>query len=192
MARPLCLIKVIGYLLPVLRLDFSDDSELFDDFSELPLPDDLLPDLTSELPDRCPVLFETDWPEDELLPVLSEDLLSWLLVADSRGALLSDGAVVVERLVVVVVELCRVVPDGLLLVSVFTVDSLLEPDEVDLLTSLPDDASLEPDDLVPDVVVSLLLVVLVDCLTAPPVEVLLPADELRTLVAEPPLAERVR
>lgn len=115
--------------------------------------------------------------------------------------------VVVVRLVVVVEVdvLCLVVPEAAFLVSVPVADSLLPPVDVPLLTSLPDEVCLVPDDvdcllplvaclvpevLVPEVVVSLFRVVLVDCLTVPPLEVLLP-PELLTRVAEPPPAERV-
>jgi len=77
----------------VLRFVFS---ELFvppDDFEEVPdelLLPDLLPELLTELPERCEELFETDPLEEEplLLLPLTEVLLSELLADDSLLPLL--------------------------------------------------------------------------------------------------------
>jgi hypothetical protein len=74
---------------------------------------DLLPELLTPLPERCPVLLETDWPEDdELLSLLTEVLLSELLAADSLGAPVDRDVEVVDLLELFVLVDCLVVPEG--------------------------------------------------------------------------------
>lgn len=102
----------------MLRLDFSEDLVSPEELPELLLSDDLFLPVVAELPERCEVPLETDWPEDELLlaPGLTDVLLSELLAEDSVRLLLCCVVVAVPLLVGadVEVELCLDVPAGLL------------------------------------------------------------------------------